>query len=316
MQDRMRGKWIIVVGVFSLALLACLPTWGAEFKAKVIASGQGHKETLQLYLKGQRYRLHSDSDPAKGDVLVDLQTKKVDVLDPSSKQYHEFSTVNPLDLRDIPDPFEAIDRMATVFPMVRKKAATETVNGYLCDKYVISAQDGSMVLADYWVAQKLGFPPKLVFRITWDSMDLDVTEIQEGPLLDSLFQIPRGYTLAEEHGENAPPWLKDVPSAPVVGIPYQSVMSAGQIIRVKVAAGQSVDIVCKDAAEDAQFTAVRFQDGKPAAEIPENTWSMGKADPGFSLTRTFGSASGGAIEIVVRMNKASARIILQRASGN
>jgi hypothetical protein len=165
------------VGAALFAVLLCASAFGAEFKAKVIASGQGRKETMQLSVKGQRYRLHSDSDPAKGDILVNLQARKVDVLDASSKQYHELSTDNPLDLQNTPDPFEGIDRMATVFGGLRKKVATETVNGYLCDKYSFSTQDGCLLLADYWVAQKLGFTLRLVFRTEWDGMNLEVTEI-------------------------------------------------------------------------------------------------------------------------------------------
>jgi hypothetical protein len=88
-------------------------------------------------------------------------------------------------------------------------------------------------------------------------------------------------------------------------------MSAGQIIRLELAAGQSVDIVCKDAAEGAQWTAVPFNDGKPTGEIPMNTLDMGQAQAGFSLTRTFRSASGSPMEVVLRMSKASATIIVQ-----
>jgi len=82
------------------AVFAAVPggaAFGAEFKAKVIATGQGHKETMQLYVKGPRYRVHNDSDPAKGDILVDLQAGKVAVLDANSRQYHALSTHNPLE---------------------------------------------------------------------------------------------------------------------------------------------------------------------------------------------------------------------------
>ena len=143
-------------------------------------------------------------------------------------------------------------------------------------------------------------------------MNLEVREIQEGPVADSLVQIPAGYTLAEEHEVNAPPWLKEVACAPVVSVPDQRVLSAGQIIRLQLAAGQRVDIICKDA-NGANWTAVPFIDGKPTGEIPMNTWDMGQADSGTTLTRSFGSASGGPTEVVVRMNKGSATLIVQPA---
>lgn len=175
---------------------------GAEFKAKVVMTGMGHNETTQLYLKGQRYLLHGNSE-GKGDVLVDLEAKKIDVLDANTKQYQEHSTT-PLP-ESSPDPFESIDLMVASGQAVRKKVGSETVNGYLCDKYTLTAQDGSMVVANYWVAQRLGFTLRMVFSI--GGAALDVTEIQVGPVADSLLQIPPGYTRTQNvlPAESTPP---------------------------------------------------------------------------------------------------------------
>lgn len=75
-----------------------------------------------------------------------------------------------------------------------KRLGTETVNGYKCDKYLITFNDKRMGTITQWFAKKLEYPIKMINKS--EMMGEVVTELQNiktGSIKDSLFKIPPGY---------------------------------------------------------------------------------------------------------------------------
>lgn len=72
--------------------------------------------------------------------------------------------------------------------MTCKKVGTETVNGRLCDKWVMTDKHGATTTA--WIDQKLFYPIKTQ---TSSGETFELTNVKEGRQDDSLFQPPAGY---------------------------------------------------------------------------------------------------------------------------
>lgn len=278
----------------------------AEFHAQVDYAEQGSRQVMQVYVKGARYRIERTADGQPAIVLVDRDRKIIDLISAAQKSYHESSTSNPL--AALYDPFEVMSATASMSQGLTKNLGTETVNGYVCSKYELVTKDGSTALVDYWVARDLNFPVKIVVPLP-GGMTLNVREVQAGTQDDSLFKVPAGFAFIPEPGSTPPPWAKDLAAAPVVTIPYQQIMSGGQIIRVRMSRGETLQVIgSQSAVKRTQITAVPFERGKPIEDIMPDTFNFG---PGEKWTVTVGPASANR-ELVVRVNIGRALITVRR----
>lgn len=278
----------------------------AEFQAQVEYTEQGSSQIMEVYVKGDRYRIERTADGQPAVVLVDRARKIIDLISASEKSYHESSTSNPL--AALYDPFEVMSATASMSEGTTKNLGTQNVNGYLCDKYELLTKDGSTALVDYWIARDLNFPVKIVVPLP-GGMTLNMREVKMGVQDDALFKVPAGLTFIPEPGSTPPPWSKDVATSPLVAIPYERVMSSGEIIRVRMARGQTLQVIgSQSTAKRTQITAVPFDQGKPIEDIMPDTFNFG---PGEKWTVTVGPASASR-ELVVRVNLGRALITVRR----
>ena len=299
-----RNNWLRIFADTLLAIalvVSCGPAFAGEFKATVSDRFSENPESFPISVKGSKSRLDRTLAGRQTVILIDQERSILQVLDVAERKYAQRPLVSfeAAVLHSLP----SIIGMTAALPGVETKPlGTETVGGYSCEKFAIVKNDPTLVLLTYWVSQKLAYPLKIAYDPKGEKV-FEVTNIQEGPVEESVFQVPSAYTLAETPGPPMPDWGGDVPAAPVVKPRHQQRMSAGEIIRVKVEANKKIEVSGEgetENQEDATFTAVGFRGGKPTQD-PSYTTST--ASKGSISTFGFDNTPEEAEEIVVRVNK-------------
>jgi outer membrane lipoprotein-sorting protein len=193
-----------LVAALAAIVSAAAAAGAAEFSADVKVTRGDSTMTGKLYVKGGNARQEMVIAGAK-TVMILLSDKKVLwVLDPAKKTYMERRGKNVPDLASFAEP--------KVPPEVgtRKLVGKEKVVGYLCDKYALVFKDKQQLTIYLWVSPKLKFPLKTEQRVGGKLNALELKNIREGGVTDSLFQRPAGYRkTANPAGLGAPG-----PSAP------------------------------------------------------------------------------------------------------
>ena len=163
----------------------------AEFSADVTEKMGTTTMTGKMYVKGLMIRHDTVQGPRQGSAILRMDKKVVWILDPAQKTYMEMPTggkelayLSPDDVKAT----QALKKVATV-----KKLGRETVNGYPCDKYLLTYKDKSLGTQYQWVSQRLKVPIKVEQKGPKLEMLMEYRNIKEGRVPDSLFQIPAGY---------------------------------------------------------------------------------------------------------------------------
>jgi hypothetical protein len=168
-------------------LAFCNPAPAAQFKADMVMGQSGATKTGKFYVKGSKYRMDQRDDGRQIVVLVDQDAGMTRVLVPARKIYMEMKSDEPRSQMN--DPFQGAKHLATLTEV--QKLGSEKVSGYVCDKYLF--KDKGKDLMSKWVSTSLHFPIKIVNHVS-HGMFMELKNIQETNLDDSLFQLPPGYT--------------------------------------------------------------------------------------------------------------------------
>jgi outer membrane lipoprotein-sorting protein len=173
--------------VAALAVLGCLvafsaPVLAAEFSADVIQKMGEEVKKGKFFVKGNKMRMEFE----EGITIMDMATGKTITLQPEEKMYIELPAMGSPATAANSD--EELAKVAT-----KKKIGTEKVNGYKCDKHLITYHDKAMGKMTQWYAKKLNYPIKTVYHGPQGEMVTEYTNIKEGKVKDSLFEVPRGY---------------------------------------------------------------------------------------------------------------------------
>lgn len=175
--------------IFSLTFLMCGSTL-AQFTADMLQTEEGVTKTSKLYFEEPFYRMDVEEDGEKMFVVVDQKNKVTRVIRPSEKMYIEMGSQSMMSMAN--DVFQSIDNMKETYDAAL--VGTETINGFECAKYIISFEGKEMVT--YWQSSELGYPIKVINTMA-NGMTMELNNIQEGDVDDSLFKIPEGYTKME-----------------------------------------------------------------------------------------------------------------------
>ena len=178
----------VVVCVVCLFFFATL-SWPAEFSADMVSSHLGQRTQNKVYVKGQKLRVEVVSPEGGAATIMDLEKGTMIMLMPQEKTYMELSgsAAQP----QMAQFATAEDDIAQIAD--KRNLGTEKINGYLCDKYEIVYHDTSLGKMTSWFSKKLGLPLKTVHQIDDGEMVTEYTNIHEGRVSDSLFQVPPGY---------------------------------------------------------------------------------------------------------------------------
>jgi hypothetical protein len=240
--------------------VGCSQVSTAEFSADFTEQQGDNSKSGKIHVKGSSYCLDIVEDGEQILVIVDTETQKTVVINVSTKEYRESAIDDMMSIMN--NPIQGYLYTATMGK--EKTGGVETINGYECDKSVITMADTDVM--SQWVARSLDFPIRIVGHGSPERV-FELTNIVEGPVDDSKFEIPEGFTKWIDPATlpvEPPAWAEGIAAAPVMMPPFQHDMSAGDIVRVKVEPGKS--LVLKGVSKtDTEATAkvIPFKDDRP-----------------------------------------------------
>lgn len=174
-----------------LAAVICLlavPVHAAEFSADLtIQSAAGGELTGRVFVKSNNLRQELDTPAGIQTSIVKPGAGVMYILLPGQNMYMEMqNTQVTLDEgEDFGKKFSEQGKVSNL--------GTETVEGYLCDKFHIVYNDPNLGEATVWVAKDLNYPLKIYMENPQDKATILYSNISEADLEDSLFMLPEGY---------------------------------------------------------------------------------------------------------------------------
>jgi len=301
----------------TILLLAISPASGQigvskEFAADMVVQSRGETVSSKIYVKNSKYRIETTEDGQEIIIIVDQGINLTKVLNVNDKSYIEMPCDDMRSLAN--DPFQSLK--ATIdTPGIEKKAlGSETVSGIECDKFVLLW--GGSKFYTYWMSGKYDFPMKIILGESEKIVELK--NIKESAIDDGLFELPDGFAAMEESQPVAetqpevaaskfPTWVAEVPSAKIMTLPFEQIMSAGDTVRIKVKDSQNIFIqATNNHGDDSNFLAVPFLNGKPIMDPSIRTISLTMAGQFWPVTA--GETPGEADEIVIRVDQGSVNV--------
>lgn len=292
-------KWsyIAVLLLISFSFISAVQ-FTADMSVKLHYENEATTHTL--YVGDAKYRMDQEEEGQEVVVLVDQEKGMTYVLLPSEKMYMEMPNDDMQSLMN--DPFQAAKFTETIGE--KSKIGSEKLSGYASDVYAIK-RDGDVIMK-LWVSEKLGFPLKIV--IPGESgRTMELKNIKEGKPNEELFTMPTGYRKVTDPGQRAveiPDWAEHIEAAEIVKPPFERLMSADEIVRVKVESGKGIKVDgVNDIDSNSAFTAVPFKDGRPIKEPSMYTYNL--TWKGANWPTPFKLTPNDADEIVVRVRQGS-----------
>jgi hypothetical protein len=203
-----------MAGIFSLFLLpTCsdnksevekhqsLDQFKGQFTADFALSNRNRELTGELFVKDYRYRMNLFTDDRTWNVIVDQKDSITRAFLPARHLYNELNCLDPKSIKD--DPFQNLRHAETLGEI--KPVGTDSIGGHLCDKFFILIDNKHAITK--WVSREFKFPIKIVDHTTLDRY-IELSNIQHGPVDDSLFLSPSGYKLQDKSRPMDPSMMK------------------------------------------------------------------------------------------------------------
>jgi outer membrane lipoprotein-sorting protein len=177
--------FITIIAFSGLAL-------AAEFSADVILKGGSISRGMgKVWVKDQKMRQEFSGQTGKMITIMDLDQGFQWVLMPESKTYMK-TKIETKGKSFRPENFIAMQKGPMEAQV--KVVGTETVNGYNCDKYLITFQNKQMGTMTQWFAKKLNYPIKMIHKSAMlGEVVTELDNIKKGGVKDALFKIPSVY---------------------------------------------------------------------------------------------------------------------------
>lgn len=184
---RSKTRWGVAV-----ALIAAMPFMidaslrTDSFSADMIQKMNGQSIQGKLFVKGNKYRMDMTEEGEKISIIVDIPANKTKLLIHSKKISQEISNTSLKSLSN--NPFETLRHSSEKYDS--KKSGSEILNGYECQKSEIYDKENKLMTV--WVSDELDWPVKIVLEVE-PSREVELINIKEEPVEESLFQIPSTY---------------------------------------------------------------------------------------------------------------------------
>jgi len=163
----------------------------SEFSADIIMKGGPMSGKGKVWVKGQKMRQEFGHQFGKMIMIMDMDQGFNWVLMPESKTYIK-NKIKTKGKGFRPENFMGMqqDQMKAQIKLV----GTETVNGYKCDKYLITFENKKMGTMTQWFAKKLNYPIKMINKSAiMGEIITELQNIKRGGVKDALFKIPSDY---------------------------------------------------------------------------------------------------------------------------
>jgi hypothetical protein len=238
-------------------------TAGGSFTGDLAMSSGIDTLTGSIAVTEFNYRMDVRQGGEKFVVIADRITGMIRVLIPEKMQYVELKGHDRINL--LGNPFQALWHATTTGK--DETLGLEVINDLECDKHRVENRGRESFT--FWVARKFGFPIRITSHASEGSF-AEISNISEGPVSDTLFEIPADYKKMASPGNKPveiPVWVEAVPQAPVVVLPVEQEMSAGEMLRIKVEPGKSVWVRANNQSQDAVAKAIPFRKGSPIKDV-------------------------------------------------
>jgi hypothetical protein len=176
----------------------------SEFLADVVMKGGMMDGDGKVWVKGHKSRQEMGTGMEKMITIMDLDQGFQWILMPESKMYLK-TKIQVKGKGFSPENFVGMQQGPMAAQL--KRMGTETVEGYKCDKYLLTFKNKQMGTMTQWFSIKLSYPVKMVNKS--DMMGEIITELQnikKTSVRDDLFLIPSDYQ------EMPSPQIPQVPS--------------------------------------------------------------------------------------------------------
>jgi hypothetical protein len=177
-----------VVAIHAITSLTRAGEFAADFKQYHSWEDEGQKQKAgKVFVKAEKSRMEFIQDgQSAGIMIVNPQKKAAWMLDTSEKTYMQIDFTENL--------WQLAKSGQTGHPDIKQtKLGQETVSGYLCEKIGYSYKDKSIGDTVVWLSNKLEYPVKWENKGTQGDSWFQLSNIKEGKLKDSLFEVPAGY---------------------------------------------------------------------------------------------------------------------------
>jgi outer membrane lipoprotein-sorting protein len=189
---RRRAALVILAAAVTALAFATLAV-AAEFSADIAGTMSGQAVSGKFYVKGSNVR-EEVSTPQQKMIMISRPDKKVAwMIYPTQKTYMEMTG-------KVPDAKALANQALPKGMGTRKLVGKEKVNGYLCDKYVVTLTSKGAGTLTQWISPKLGVPVKMAQTGGNQTMTIELKNIKEGGVANSLFAPPKGYKKQEMPG--------------------------------------------------------------------------------------------------------------------
>ncbi len=261
----------LLFGVVMVLVLSVLssPAVAAEFSADMVVADGDSTTTNKIYVKGLKYRMETMEDGQELLIIVDQEKNLTRVALVSEKAYIEMPCDDMRSLMN--DPFQSLKVTIDTPGIEHDSLGMEVVNGMECDKSTLLW--GGSVFYTYYMSRKYEFPVKVI-RGESDVI-AELKNIRESDIDDGLFELPEGFSAMEEPQPvtetqpvettpDFPEWVGNVTSAEFVTLPFEQVMSSGEMIRIKVKKDKNIWVMAtNNHSGESVFLTVPFLAGKP-----------------------------------------------------
>ena len=275
------GTIFLIIGVLIIFLGFTFSAMAAEFSADLKIKQPDRSYEFKYYTQGSLYRLEK-----LGRILV-IADRKLDItwmLNPEDKIYMELKGTDAAFFNPVRG-WEAAKEGTK-----EEQVGTETVQGYLCEKYTYTPSGGTEPGMEAWYLPELDHFIRIIAHYGGGYEDgiFELLNIQEAPQDDSLFKVPEDYQREKSPVEKAQE--KEAARPVLTGIeeniaPTGRRLKTGAALKVKVEPDKSVQIVIKNQIkEKSTFKITPFKEGKPIEDKiihSSLTGQRGKSEKSF-----------------------------------
>jgi len=259
-------RMFLVIGAIIIFFCCVFPAIAAEFSADLKIKQPDKEYEFKYYAQGDLYRLEKFTGEDRILVIADRKLDITWMLNPEDKIYMELKGTDAAFFNPVRG-WEAAKEGTK-----EEQVGTETVQGYLCEKYTYTPSGGTEPGMEAWYLPELEHFIRMIAHYGGGYEDgiFELLNIKEAPQDDSLFKIPEDYQKEKSPAEKAQE--KEAARPVLTGIeeniaPVGRRIKAGAALKAKVEADKSVRIVIENQVkEKSTYKITPFREGLPVED--------------------------------------------------
>ena len=182
-------RMFLVIGAMIIFLGFTFSAMAAEFSADLKIKQPDRSYEFKYYTQGDLYRLEKFTGEDRILVIADRKLDITWMLNPEDKIYMELKGTDAAFFNPVRG-WEAAKEGTK-----EEQVGTETVQGYLCEKYTYTPSGGTEPGMEAWYLPELEHFIRMIAHYGGGYEDgiFELLNIQEAPQDDSLFKVPEDY---------------------------------------------------------------------------------------------------------------------------